>query len=172
MSGDSSDDEFRRTIGDVRPLKGEKRRVTPPSKRLPTEPVERRTEGHSGPPVGAPVEIGSTPGVDRRTAERLRRGKLRIDARLDLHGYTQAAAHEALTAFVTEGAARGHRCLLIVTGKGAVSQGGGVLRRGVPEWLNLPPCRGLVLAITESQPQHGGGGAFYVLLRRKRGDAG
>ena len=168
MSSNNSDDEFRRTIGDVRPLKSAKQRIAPPRKPLPVEPVDRQTEDYANPRAGPPVEIGQTAGVDRRTAERLRRGKLHIDARLDLHGYTQAAAHSALTAFVTDGAAQGHRCVLVVTGKGPVGQGGGVLRRQVPEWLNLPPCRGLVLAIAESQPQHGGSGALYVLLRRNR----
>ncbi len=170
MPSDNSDDEFRRTIGVVRPLKSAKPRVAPPRKPLPIDPMERQPGDHASPIAGPPVEIGQTAGVDRRTAERLRRGKLRIDARLDLHGYKQVAAHAALSDFITDGAARGRRCLLVVTGKGAIGQGGGVLRRQVPEWLNLPPCRGLVLAITESQPQHGGGGALYVLLRRNRND--
>ncbi len=167
MSGDQHDDEFRRTVGDIRPLKGKRERVAPPRRPLPVEPMRHETE-HPTPAEGPALEIGNTAGVDRRTAERLRRGKLNIDGRLDLHSHTQDDAYRALTAFITDSVARGRRCLLIVTGKGAVSEGGGVLRRRVPQWLNLPPCRGHVLAIAQSQQQHGGAGALYVLLKRSR----
>ena len=167
MSGDDHDDEFRRTVGDIRPLKGKRPRVEPPRRPLPVEPTRAEFD-EPAPPAGPALEIGATAGVDRRTAERLRRGKLNIDARLDLHSHTQDAAYRRLTAFITDSVAHGRRCILIVTGKGAVSEGGGVLRRRVPEWLNLPPCRGHVLAIAQSQPQHGGTGALYVLLKRTR----
>ncbi len=167
MPSSHGDDEFRRTVGDVQPLKGAKQRIEPSRRSLPTQPVDGPPAVHA-PPAGAPIEIGRAAGVDRRTAERLRRGRLPIEARLDLHGFSQDTAHAALTEFITGSVAKGRRCVLIVTGKGAVSQGGGVLRRRVPEWLNLAPCHGHILAIAQSQPQHGGAGALYVLLRRRR----
>ncbi len=171
MSGDHGDDEFRRTIGDVRPLKRVKPRVDPPRKRVTVEPALPRSSELTDRSSSPSVQVGRMAGVDRRTAERLRRGKLGIDARLDLHGHTQDAAHAALTEFIAASVAQGRRCVLIVTGKGTVSQGGGVLRRRVPDWLNLPPCRGHVVAIEESQRHHGGSGALYVLLRRARNGA-
>ncbi len=112
------------------------------------------------------LATGQAPGLDRRRLERLKRGQLPIDAVVDLHGMTQAAAHRRIEHMVVDSAAAGRRCLLVVTGKGA--QGGGILRQRLKDWLNLPACRPHVLAFSEAQPEHGGSGAFYVLLRRKR----
>jgi len=98
--------------------------------------------------------------------DRLTDGKLKIDAVVDLHGMTQAAAHHRIERVIAESVAGGRHCLLVVTGKGA--QGGGVLRRRLADWLNLPASRPHVLAFAEARPEHGGGGAFYVLLRRRR----
>jgi DNA-nicking Smr family endonuclease len=105
------------------------------------------------------------PGLDKRTAERLRKGDLAIDGRLDLHGMTQDVAHAALRRFVAESAARGDRVLLVITGKGG-TEGQGVLRREVPRWLEQ--LRPAVLRAIPAQPRHGGAGALYLLLKRRR----
>lgn len=112
------------------------------------------------------LEHGASPGVDRRTAERFKRGRMDIDGRLDLHGMTQEGAHVALTTFIERSAAAGKRCVLVITGKG--TRGEGILRRAVPRWLNEPRLRTRILAFTQARPQHGGEGALYVLLKRKR----
>jgi DNA-nicking Smr family endonuclease len=106
------------------------------------------------------------PGLDRRSAERLRRGALPIEARLDLHGMTQDEAHGALADFLARSEAAGRRCVLVITGKGA--RVGGVLRAAVPRWLNEGPNRRHLLAFAPAQPKDGGGGALYLLLRRRR----
>lgn len=112
---------------------------------------------------------GVAPGVDRRNAERLRRGERKIEARLDLHGMTQDEAHRALNAFLDRAEHAGWRCVLVITGKGrAGSSAAGVLRAAVPRWLNEAPNRARLLAIAAAQPKHGGAGAMYLLLRRKR----
>ena len=103
-------------------------------------------------------------GVDRATAERLKRGRTPIEARLDLHGMTQAEAHRALAGFVAGSRASGRRCLLVITGHGRMS--GGILKAAVPRWLGEPELRRHVLAIAPAQPGAGGSGALYVLLRR------
>ncbi len=127
----------------------------------------------SGPRRGEPLPAlapGTIAGVDRATAERLRRGGLVIDGRLDLHGLTQDEAHAALERFLGGSAARGRRCVLVITGKGLGDGfGRGVLRQAVPRWLNEPPNRARILAVMPAQPKHGGAGALYVLLKRKRG---
>ncbi len=115
------------------------------------------------------LEHGRAAGVDRRRTERLRRGRLPVEARLDLHGYTQDRAHAALGHFLGEAQARGLRCVLVITGKGTTTEAGGVLRAQVPRWLNEPANRARVLAFDYAQPKHGGLGALYVLLRRKKG---
>ncbi|MCH2555060.1 MAG: Smr/MutS family protein, partial [SAR116 cluster bacterium] len=88
------------------------------------------------------------------------------EARLDLHGLTAAQAERRLARFVDQAARIGVRCLLVITGKG--SEGKGVLRRLVPLWLKTPPLSGQILAISQARQADGGGGALYVMLRRKR----
>ena len=118
-------------------------------------------------------------GVDKRTAQRLQRGRMPIEARLDLHGRQQTAAHRELTAFINASHAVGRRCVLIITGKGtrpdadeSWTRERGVLRTQVPHWLATPPLAGVVLAQQAAAPQHGGAGARYVLLRRQRNGGG
>ncbi len=113
---------------------------------------------------------GHAPGLEKSTARRMRKGQMTIDARMDLHGHTQEQAHRALNAFISTSYADGRRCVLVITGKGARGDAGpGVLRRAVPHWLNATPNRERVLAFSFAARQHGGEGALYVLLRRKRG---
>lgn len=124
-------------------------------------------------PPPSPLEIGQVAGIDRRQADRLRRGRLTIDARIDLHGMTQAEAHRRLTAFIEASAAAGRRCVLVITGKGLTSEmagrGSGVLREAVPRWLSEPKLRSRIIAFSPAQPKDGGHGALYVLLKRPKG---
>jgi DNA-nicking Smr family endonuclease len=125
-----------------------------------------------------PAPAAGNPGIDKRQADRLRRGRLEIDGRLDLHGMKQQEAHHRLHAFVLRNYDQGARCLLLITGKGTqrVSEDAGfmpdrdigVLKRNVPRWLQEPGLRDKVLSVSEAQARHGGSGALYVLLRRKK----
>jgi DNA-nicking Smr family endonuclease len=110
---------------------------------------------------------GQNVGVDKSTAKRLTGGKFSIEARLDLHGKTQDAALEALRYFVQSSYDIGKRSVLIITGKG--SDSGGILKNQVPRWLNTAGIREYTLMFSYAQPKHGGKGALYVLLKRKRG---
>lgn len=113
-------------------------------------------------------------GIDRRTRTQLARGSLEVDARLDLHGLTQSLAHQRLRRFLDEAQASGARLVLIITGKGKpadeVVDGDerGVLKRAVPGWLRGAEFRHLVVSFEEAGRRHGGGGALYVRVRRKR----
>ncbi len=147
-----------------------------PKAKRETKPATARPRPRPAtpPPRAEPaLEHGRAAGVDRRRTERLRRGRLPVEARLDLHGDTQDQAHAALGRFLGESQARGLRCVLVITGKGATTEAamgaGGVLRAQVPRWLNEPANRARVLAFDYAQPKHGGLGAIYVLLRRKKG---
>jgi DNA-nicking Smr family endonuclease len=114
--------------------------------------------------------------LDRRLRQRVARGREPIDARFDLHGFTQTQAHAALARFLRAAQADGAKTVLIVTGKGAgkVSEGHetdsgierGVLKRQVPMWLSLPEFRPLVIGFEVAHAAHGGQGALYVRLRR------
>ncbi len=98
---------------------------------------------------------------------RVARGKEAIDARLDLHGLTQAQAHSALLRFLRNAHARDARLVLVITGKGRGDEPG-VLKRQVPQWLGLPEFRSLVVGFEDARIAHGGEGALYVRLRRAR----
>jgi DNA-nicking Smr family endonuclease len=106
--------------------------------------------------------------LSRRMKRGVARGKQAIDARLDLHGLTQAQAHGALLGFLHNAHARDARLVLVITGKGRGAEPG-VLRRQVPQWLGLPEFRALVLGFEDAGARHGGEGALYVRLRRARG---
>ena len=106
------------------------------------------------------------PGIDKATLAKLTRGEIAIDARLDLHGLTQVEAHRALDRALDSGARRGLRLLLVITGKGP--GGDGILRRALPGWIESGPHAARVLRVVPAQARHGGGGAFYVYLRRQR----
>jgi DNA-nicking Smr family endonuclease len=113
--------------------------------------------------------------LDRRTVSRLSRGTVAIDARIDLHGMTQQAAHGRLVRFLREAQAGGARLVLVITGKGrpgAEADYGrderGVLRRAVPDWLSAAEMRPFVVGFGEAAVAHGGAGALYVRIRRAR----
>tara|TARA_R110002012_G_scaffold33432_1_gene97931 strand:+ start:37 stop:636 length:600 start_codon:yes stop_codon:yes gene_type:complete len=115
---------------------------------------------------------GKVPGIDRRTALKIKRGKQQIDGRIDLHGMRQDEAHRALDGFIASAYGRGQRCVLVITGKGNRSADGntetGVLRRMTPRWLTDGANKDKVLTYSPAQPQHGGSGALYVMLRRQK----
>ena len=105
------------------------------------------------------IRVDDLSGVPRRTAQRLHRGKVVPEARLDLHGLTSGEAEEAVNDFVAECQNAGHRLALIITGKGD-----GVLRAALPDFL--APWESEIIAVRTAHASHGGDGAFYVLLRR------
>ena len=157
---------WRSVTADIKPLEG---RPAPVSASVsPRKPVGKTPQNAAAPPPQPrpklpPLEAGRTPGLDRRTAERLRRGQLAIDYRLDLHGMTRAQAHDRLNASIAASWETGRRVLLVITGKGQ-----GILRDAVPRWLNEGSARRRIIAFCTAQPKDGGGGALYVLLKRRR----
>jgi DNA-nicking Smr family endonuclease len=113
----------------------DKKPAKAPPRPQPTPPIQPKKPPDPG------VAPGRLHNVDRRTADRLKRGRLEIEGRIDLHGMTRAAAQDALTSFVVAAADRGQRCVLVITGKGTFSGGPGVLKQEVPKWLNMSPLR-------------------------------
>ncbi len=122
-----------------------------------------------GPAINNPVQM------DRKAFDRLTRGKLAPEARIDLHGMTVPEAHPELIRFILNSSAAGLRLVLVITGKGKagpdfgpIPQRYGVLKHQVPQWLRLPPLGYAILQVTEAHLKHGGAGALYVYLRRGR----
>lgn len=113
-------------------------------------------------------------GVDPAIHKKVRRGRIDIDGRIDLHGMTQAEARDALRHFIGARAARGDRTLLVITGKGAKTDNDyiaamterGILRTMLPIWLSEPGLAHLISGWSIAARGHGGEGAWYVRLRR------
>lgn len=146
---------------------GPSRTVRPNPPRRPLTSVTHLPPEAS--PVGRPQA-----GLDRRTAEKLRKGAREPDARIDLHGMTADRAHGALLRFLGTALSKGHRVVLVITGKGRVrgddimAHGRGVLRESLPGWLRASPIGHSVVGIYQAHQKHGGSGAFYVYLKRQR----
>lgn len=113
--------------------------------------------------------------MDHGTHKKMLRGKMKPEARIDLHGMTLAQAHPVLTRFILGAHEDGLRLVLVITGKGKdrdepgpMPVPRGVLRHKVPQWLSLPPLAQAVMQVTPAHISHGGEGAYYVYLRRSR----
>jgi DNA-nicking Smr family endonuclease len=166
---------FEEALKDAKPLKGRARPRIKAAKPAPAKPAPQ-------PQFELPVKRTRTgpSGLDGRTADRLRRGQLEPEARLDLHGLTEASAHRALLTFVKGAQARGLRLVLVVTGKGAkediadapfemdlTRRARGVLKTMTPRWLRERDLESLVADVRSAHRRHGGDGALYVYLRKR-----
>ncbi len=170
---------FAEALKDARPLRGRRPVATPVAKSTPPPAIAPKPAASSPrqPPSSKALpelkpETRAHP--DRATAERLRRGRMAVEATLDLHGMTLARAEPALHAFLARAQAQGLKLVLVVTGKGTrvdrdtgrIAEG--AIRREFPHWLNQAKNRGRIVAFRAAHARHGGGGAFYVLLKRER----
>ena len=113
--------------------------------------------------------------MDHKAHQKMTRGRIEPEARIDLHGMTLAEAHPELIRFVLNAHDAGKRLVLVITGKGKrgeddgpIPRRMGVLRHQVPHWLHLPPLGPVVLQVAPAHLKHGGTGAYYVYLRRIR----
>lgn len=164
---------FVRSIKPLRPLRE-------PS---PDQPAERASPDSTPRPPRLAAQHESQPSANkplplaplgRRLRLRVARGREMIDDRIDLHGLTQSQAHAALLRFLRTAQADGAKMVLVVTGKGRGSDESnapterGVLRRQVPMWLSLPEFRPFVVGFDDAHVGHGGQGALYVRVRRRR----
>ena len=153
MSRRASDEEktlFRKTVAEASP-------------QAVIKPRPRKSTAKAAPP-----------GLDGTTRARLKRGEKAPDAKLDLHGMTQAAAHRALASFLQAAHKKGVRLALVVTGQGNPDREAagwaksphGVLKQMVPRWLNEGDLAAFVTGTAPAHVRHGGDGALYVYLRK------
>jgi DNA-nicking Smr family endonuclease len=158
----------RRTTEDERKLFEQDFRLARPIKPAKAKPVKKK-------PVAFPASGGT--GINGATEERLKKGLLEPQARIDLHGMTQDAAHRTLFAFLATAHSRGHRLVLVITGKGNPRKDEsagwtmsphGVLKQMVPRWLNEPGLAALIASTKPAHVRHGGDGALYIYLRKNR----
>lgn len=181
----SSEDEdaalFLESIGEVAPVRQKIERVAPTlprtadQLRIPTEEAEslarlaELVSGESEFNVSDSDEFieGSVTGFDARVMRKLRSGDFSTQANIDLHGHTKDEAKPALEAFIQKSRIAGHRCVLVITGRGLHSKDSiPVLKQSVQAWLTRGKTSKQVLAFCTANVRDGGGGAVYVLLRR------
>lgn len=163
----------------IKPLPGRRTKIGHEPEALSVEQQSSKGAEKRNRPVAAPViKRRDPPGpplapIDRKLKTKLSRGSADIDAKLDLHGHTQAEAKSRLLRFLETAQSREHALVLVITGKGKRSDDnwsneGGVLKRQVPLWLSLPEFRSLVIGFEEAGVRHGGAGALYIRVRRRR----
>jgi DNA-nicking Smr family endonuclease len=175
---DESDEElWERVARSAKPLdKG--RAASPP--RPKKEPQRETAKGEKPAPTPTPKVAPKPPPtargevLNRQTARALERGRLAVEARLDLHGMRQREAHAALRRFLKSAQGKGQRHVLVITGRGTEPDARrsfyqaderGVLRQAVPHWLEQPDLANLVMSYSEAPRRLGGEGALYVRLR-------
>ena len=111
---------------------------------------------------------GLAEGIDRAHLDRLKRGRIPVEREVDLHGLERRRAGLELRVELQEAFEMAERCVLVIHGRGSHSETGPVLKEALLGWLCEPPLDRLVMAFASAIPDHGGTGATYVLLRRKR----
>jgi len=174
----------RRLNPEERKLWGEITRSVAPLQRAPAERSLSDGAGKTAPLGKAAARVVAAVAkpaprlepFDRRLKQRLARGSEAIGDRIDLHGKTQTEAHAALLSFLRRAQEDGAKFVLVITGKGRAARDDlserGVLKRQVPQWLSLPEFRGYVSGVEDAHVGHGGAGALYVRIRRRRPGAG
>ena len=155
---------------DVAAKKPAPKKTSTKSKPAPAATPQRSTRDVAAktPAAASPGGARGVAGFDRATETKLRKGQLAIEGKIDLHGMTQDEAYRALTRFIVRAHAQHKRTVLVITGKGRVTQGGGVLRRLLPMWVNEGDLKSCVLACTPAAIKDGGDGAFYLRLRKHK----
>lgn len=168
---------WRLVTRDVTPLEDAIKETLTPKKSQNPRPMGDTPFVTVGPDLPKPQT--QPPQLDRRTDDKLRKGKMPIDGTIDLHGMTQNQAHTRLNQFLLNAYWKGHRCVLVITGFGKsagkaekdphwMDQKPGILREKLPHWLNTPPLDTIVLKHVSAHRTHGGAGAFYVYLKRQK----
>lgn len=128
--------------------------------------IDKKTTPKTNLPYKRP---GQTQGIDKKTAKKLKSGKLDIQAYLDLHGMNKNQAFVALNNFINSCYNNNKRCLLVITGKGFKNKNHeGILYNKVPRWLNEPSMIDKILIFSRAKPCHGGQGALYVMLKKNK----
>lgn len=153
----------------VTPLKG--KRIDPEPQPQPAgadQPPKLAAEADVRTALPVRRKVSTLAALDRRQREKIAKGKVAIEGRIDLHGMTQRDAHALLLGFLRRAHSEGRRHVLVITGKGASLGSEGALRRAVPHWLATPDFRPFVGGWSEAMRSHGGEGALYVRIARKR----
>ncbi len=159
-----------RVAATVRPIAGKRAAMVtpPPPAPKPPQTPPRMTVPAPPRPLNAPAKPAKTVAgatLDGGWDRKLRQGEVRPDCIIDLHGHTLAAAHDVLAHALDDAHANGDRVLLVITGKGRADRPSRI-RGELAHWLDAGAMRSRIASLRAAHPRHGGGGAFYLILRR------
>ncbi|MCH2037668.1 MAG: Smr/MutS family protein [Rickettsiales bacterium] len=176
---DEEDNSWNDFVDGAKPISSKKRHVEPVSKKHDQQKTNQSKANDANdfmslPPINDSdlyetsdqLGCGNASRVDGAVAKKVKSGKYPIDATLDLHGLTQQVAFNKLISFIQAAHQTNKRCILVITGKG--KQGKGVIRKHFSDWLNSPHINSMILFYCNATIEHGGGGAYYVLLRKRQ----
>jgi len=150
---------------------------------LPATPNPKATRPPAGPPAPRPKPAITAESLDGSWDRRLGSGRVEPDITIDLHGLNREAARHLLYRRVVEAEARGQRIILVITGKGHMPGPApadmvpglrigpaprGSIKADLPRWLGEEGLTGRIAAVRRAHPRHGGAGAAYLILKRKR----
>ncbi|MGH6826290.1 Smr/MutS family protein [Methyloceanibacter sp.] len=184
MGGQGDDEDqalWKKVVETAAPLKRGRNTAAPKPRKI-AAPVAKAKLPQGPRPIKPALRSAPKPShvpraepLDRQISRQLDKGRLEVEARLDLHGLRQRDAHAQLRRFLKTAQARGLRHVLVITGKGVDQAASksfyqederGVLRNAVPHWLADPEFAALVVSFSQAPRRLGGGGALYVRLRR------
>lgn len=157
----------------VRPLRPAVRVSEPPILPVAALPATGLTRGPLPSAPTAPPRVPAAV-LDSGWERRIRSGTLTPDMSIDLHGHSLAAAHGRLNQALSAALARDVRVLLVVTGKppkmGGVGRDSrrGAIRGEIGHWLETSAYADRIASVRLAHPRHGGDGALYIILRRKK----
>lgn len=154
-------------------------KALPVAKKLPERRGPITAETFSGAstkaiPLRDQVAVPEKAGLDGHWDRRLNKGVVQPDVTIDLHGYTLSSAHGRLDSALELSVAAGHRAILLITGKARTDEerrregGRGAIRAAISDWLAASRHASHIAAVRRAHPRHGGAGALYIILRRRR----
>lgn len=161
-------EEFLAALGETKKILGSPKNSVKPEYLRPNALVPRSYKMPSySPPISQPKsDTNLNAPIDNSTVRKITKGRLQIEARVDLHGMTQAQAHHTLLNFIQDSYSASLRLVLVITGKGRINEG--VLRSAVPNWLSENTFSTYVSGYRAAHISHGGSGALYVRIRKNK----
>jgi DNA-nicking Smr family endonuclease len=163
---------WEKVIASVRPLYPDKREQAepPPPGPEPAPAVAKASPAPARPVPPRKAKPGTT--LDASWDRRLAQGLVQPDLTVDLHGHNLATAYDLLDRRLDQAVSSGARLLLLITGKPPQGEGRpvqrGAIRAAVGDWLAASRHAGDIAAVRGAHRRHGGSGALYIILRRRR----
>lgn len=165
---------WEKVIATVRPLHapGAEAPGAEPVSEPPPAPAPAKPPRPVGPSPAPKPRAGPGTTLDASWDKRLARGLVQPDLTVDLHGHDLAGAYDLLDSRLEQAIAMEARVILLITGKPPQGERWpvkrGAIRAAVGDWLHASRHAGNIAAVRGAHQRHGGAGALYIVLRRRR----